>query len=91
MIAGLIVAMVVIVADQVSKYLILNGLLGEQIMIVYTSFFNVVRAWNTGVSFSMFNNYGGTGAILLSAAALVIVVFLLFWMKQEKSKIPAFL
>ena len=87
MIAGLIVAMLVIVADQVSKYLILNGLLGEQIMIVYTSFFNVVRAWNTGVSFSMFNNYGGMGAILLSVAALVIVVFLLFWMKQEKSKV----
>lgn len=37
--------------------------------------FNVVRAWNTGVSFSMFNNYGNLGAILLSVIAGVIVVF----------------
>ena len=32
-----------------------------------TSFFNLVPAWNTGVSFSMFNNLGGAGVYILSA------------------------
>lgn len=55
MLLGLIVAAVIVIADQLSKFWIMNEVLGEQIMIVYTSFFNLVRAWNTGVSFSMFN------------------------------------
>ena len=51
MLSGLIIAAVVIAADQLSKFWVLNHLLGEQAMIVYAPFFNVVRARNTGVSF----------------------------------------
>ena len=87
MLSGLIIAAVVIAADQLSKFWVLNHLLGEQAVIVYTPFFNVVRAWNTGVSFSMFNNYGNLGAILLSVIAGVIVVFLVYWLYQEKDKL----
>ncbi len=83
---GLLVALGVIVSDQLTKYLVLNFLLEERAGIVYTSFFNVVRAWNTGVSFSMFNNYGNLGAIILSAVAFMIVVFLVYWLKNEKSR-----
>ena len=86
MLSGLIIAAVVIAADQLSKFWVLNHLLGEQAVIVYAPFFNVVRAWNTGVSFSMFNNYGNLGAILLSVIAGVIVVFLVYWLYQEKDK-----
>lgn len=87
MLSGLIIAAVVIAADQLSKLWVLNHLLGEQTVIVYAPFFNVVRAWNTGVSFSMFNNYGNLGAILLSVIAGVIVVFLIYWLYQEKDKL----
>lgn len=87
MLVGLIVAALVLVADQLSKFWIMNDVLGEQIMIVYTSFFNLVRAWNTGVSFSMFNDYGNLGVILLSSMALAIVGFLLFWLAKEPSKL----
>lgn len=83
---GLLVALGVVVSDQLTKYLVLNFLLEERAGIVYTSFFNVVRAWNTGVSFSMFNNYGNLGAIILSAVAFMIVVFLVYWLKNEKSR-----
>lgn len=86
MLLGLIVAAAVIAADQLSKYWVLNHLLEQSIILVYTPFFNVVRAWNTGVSFSMFNNYGNLGALLLSAIALAIVVFLLFWLRGEKDR-----
>ncbi len=87
MLLGLSVALVVLAADQISKFWVLHELLGEQSVIVYASFFNVVRAWNTGVSFSMFNNYGNLGAILLSVIALVIVAFLLYWLKGEKDRL----
>lgn len=77
----------VIIADQLSKYAILNWVLNDYAGIKVWNVFNIVRAWNTGVSFSMFNDYGSLGAYVLSAAALVIVVMLLFWLKSEKNKI----
>jgi len=85
-IPGILIALCVVTADQLSKYWVLNDLLQERVMIVYSPFFNVVRAWNTGVSFSMFNNYGNLGAFLLSGVALAIVVFLLYWLYQEKNR-----
>lgn len=45
-----------------------------------TSFFNLVMAWNTGVSFSMFNDFGDLGAILLICFALGICGLFLFWL-----------
>lgn len=86
MLLGLCIALAVVAADQISKFWVLNELLGERIGIVYTSFFNVVRAWNTGVSFSMFNDYGNLGAILLSVVALIIIGFLIHWLKHEENR-----
>lgn len=87
MISGILVALAVVIADQASKFWVLNDLLQERVMIVYTSFFNVVRAWNTGVSFSMFNNWGNWGAVILSVVALTIVGFLLYWLYGEKIRL----
>ena len=84
-IVGLIVAFVVIVFDQVSKYLILDYLMQQGKYVEITSFFNLVSAWNTGVSFSMFNDLGNWGVYILSAFSLSVVLFLLFWLKKECS------
>ena len=86
MLLGFIIASIILVADQVSKFWVMTDVLGEQNVIVYTSFFNLVRAWNTGVSFSMFNDHGNFGAIALSVLALIIIVFLVFWLRKEQSK-----
>lgn len=86
MLFGLSVAIIAIVADQLSKYYILHEVLGSWAVINISPVFNLVRAWNTGVSFSMFNNYGSLGAWLLSGMALLIVSFLLFWLKSEKNR-----
>lgn len=87
MILGLVCAFLVIVADQFSKYAVLNWVLSDYNGMVVWKFFNIVRAWNTGVSFSMFNSYGSLGTYILSAAALAIVAMLLFWLKSEKDKL----
>lgn len=87
MILGLIWAFGVIVVDQLSKYWILHWFLGENAGVRIFDFFNIVRAWNTGVSFSMLNNYGSTGVWILTGLALVIVAMLLYWLKGEKNEV----
>ena len=86
MLLGLVIASLVIVFDQLSKYYILHHFLGLNSYIQFGDYFNVVRAWNTGVSFSMFNNYGNVGAYVLSGVAIAVVLALLKWLKTEKSK-----
>ncbi|MBQ9732291.1 MAG: signal peptidase II [Alphaproteobacteria bacterium] len=86
MFIGLNVALLVVFFDQISKYVMLNKVLGEHIMIYVAPFFNLVRAWNTGVSFSMFNNYGNLGAWVLSGLAIIIVGFLIYWLKSEENR-----
>ena len=86
MFLGLGFAFFVILADQLSKYFVLQWL-GVRAYEPLTSYFSVVRAWNTGVSFSMFNHYGHIGAYLLSAVAIVIVLMLFHWMKKEDNRL----
>ena len=85
MIIGLAVAIAVVIYDQFSKYLILDYLMEQGHKVEITSFFNLVSAWNTGVSFSMFDDLGNLGVYILSAFSLIVVAFLLFWMKKECS------
>lgn len=87
MLLGLSAALLVLIFDQTTKYYVMNHVLSEYGIISYSSFFNLVRAWNTGVSFSMFNNWGNLGIIVLSAVALTIVGFLLYWLYSEKVKL----
>ncbi|MBR1948557.1 MAG: signal peptidase II [Alphaproteobacteria bacterium] len=87
MILGLVVAGLVIVFDQLSKYYILHHFLGLNSYITFGDYFNVVRAWNTGVSFSMFNNYGNIGVYILSGVAIIVVLALLKWLKSETGKL----
>ena len=87
MFLGLSIAFAAVLLDQLSKYYMLNEVLGQSAIIVISPVFNLVKAWNTGVSFSMFNNYGSLGAVLLSGVALVIVGFLLYWLKNEANRL----
>lgn len=87
MFLGLCLAALVLVADQISKYYILNEVLEDRAMIIYTSWFNLVKAWNTGVSFSMFNDMGAWGTFLLSVLAISIIGFLVLWLQKEPSRL----
>lgn len=83
---GLAAAAAVIIFDQITKYWVL-GFLGVSAYIPFGDCFNIVRAWNTGVSFSMLNDYGNAGAWLLSGLAVVIVIMLFFWLRKENSRV----
>ena len=83
---GLAAAAAVIILDQITKYWVLS-FLGVSAYIPFGDYFNLVRAWNTGVSFSMLNDYGNAGAWLLSGLAVVIVIMLFFWLRKENSRV----
>ena len=83
---GLAAVAAVIIFDQITKYWVL-GFLGVSAYIPFGDYFNIVRAWNTGVSFSMLNDYGNAGAWLLSGLAVVIVIMLFFWLRKENSRV----
>ncbi len=76
----LALALVLVLADQITKVLI-TGLyeLGEGTPI--TSFFNIVRVHNTGAAFSFLADAGGWQRWLftgLSASASIFIVYLLY-------------
>lgn len=87
MLLGLVIAVLVVLADLVSKYFVLHHFLGVNPYVYINDYFNVVKAWNTGVSFSMLNDYGNLGVWLLSGLAVAIVIALFFWLKSENNKL----
>lgn len=87
MLIGLSIAIATLISDQLSKYWILNYVLDAYPYLKITSFFNIVNAWNTGISFSMFSSGSMAGKFILSAAALMIVAALLWWLFKEKNRL----
>ncbi|KJB96307.1 signal peptidase II [Skermanella aerolata KACC 11604] len=70
--------------DQASKWWMLEGvgMLANPRVIEVTSYFNLVMAWNRGVSFSLFWHEAEYMPYVLSAVALGIVAFLLSWLRK---------
>ena len=90
-IAALGMAALVMVLDQISKWLILVLLVPAQGIpggipqgITVTPFFNIVLVHNRGISFGLFNTGSSGGAWILTALALAIVVALLFWLRATQ-------
>jgi len=89
---GILIAIFFIVIDQITKILVFKRLaklsrqtLGLHRHIQITPFFNLVKVWNKGVSFGMFNNLP-FGKIILSLITLVIAIFVLYLLWKSKTK-----
>lgn len=85
MLIGIITSVLTIIIDQISKYFVSSHLLEGLQYLNVSHYFSFVRAWNTGVSFSMFSGNGAIGSFILSLIALIIVSCLFYWLKKEKS------
>ena len=83
---GLLVAVIAIGADQVTKWWIPHLSWTRPAIINVTPFFNVVLVWNRGISFGMFSNESMAGVWILSFLALIIVGFLFNWLRKAESK-----
>jgi signal peptidase II len=87
---GLIALAVVLVADQASKWWILEGLrlpdIGRIDLLPVLSF---TMVWNQGVTFGMFKAGGQWGPLLLAAVAAVIVAALGVWLRRAETRLVA--
>jgi len=91
---GFAVAAVAMVADQITKWWILfvalpcfSGPPGPWCVaqappIEVTGFFNLVMAWNRGVSFGLFAHEADVMPYVLIAVALAITGFLVVWLRR---------
>lgn len=77
---GAAVAVIAVALDQLSKTWILESVMNPPRVIEVTPFFNIVLAWNRGVSFGMFNDHGDYGPLVLTGLAIVIVIALSVWL-----------
>ncbi len=81
---GLALAALALVADRIVKVWLVD-LVSERGPMAVTSFFNVVYARNTGMSFSLFSSSGLWGRWLLVALSLAIVLALFVWLRRAQS------
>jgi signal peptidase II len=77
-----------VVADQISKELLLRTLLkaGSLISII-DGFFQLVVVWNSGVSFGLMNGDRALPAWVLSAVAIAVCVGLFVWLRRNDRRL----
>lgn len=87
---GVVAGLVVLVADQISKWWVLDVLdLPELRQVVLLPVLNLTMVWNHGVTFGLFNGLGSAGHIFLAAIALAVVAALGLWLRKAESALVA--
>ncbi|SEN56509.1 signal peptidase II [Bradyrhizobium sp. OK095] len=82
--AGILTAVVTLVADQASKLWLLNGFdLARKGVVQVMPFFDLVLAWNIGISFGWLQNDSQSAQIALMAVKAIAVVALAIWMARS--------
>jgi signal peptidase II len=83
---GLFIAFIVACSDLWLKKIIFNFLeINKNDNYQITSFFNLVKVWNKGVSFGMFNQLENSW-IIFSILQFSIALFLIIWLFLNKIK-----
>jgi signal peptidase II len=86
--AGVITAIAVLALDQASKFWLLRVFdIGHRGAVKVTPFFDLVLAWNTGISYGWFQNESATGQAILLAVKVVAVIILAVWMARSRTLI----
>ena len=85
---GLVAAVVVAAIDQAAKLWLLHGFgLTVRDRVPVTSFLDLVLAWNTGISYGLFQQTGPLGQWVLLALKVMAVVLLLIWLARTRSRL----
>jgi signal peptidase II len=86
--SGIIAAVAALVLDQASKLWLLYVFdIGRRGSVAVTPFFDLVLAWNTGISYGWFADQGPTGQAVMLAFKAVAVVVLAIWMARSTTKL----
>jgi len=86
---GIVIAVVSLALDQLSKFIVVEKVMRPEGVIetpFYTdklievfSFFQLRMAWNTGISFSLFN---GVDANVTAAVQIIVTCVVIWWLRQ---------
>ncbi len=87
---GLLAALLVLIADQASKWWVLEVLhLPERGQIPVLPVLNLTMVWNQGVTFGLFHLGGAWGPWLLAGVALAVVAALAVWLRRAENAVVA--
>lgn len=88
-IIGIAIATAMLVADQLSKWLILSEVLvpPDHLVVEVLPFFNLALVWNYGISFGIFA--AQRQPFMLVAMSSVILLVLLVWLYRNNSRLVA--
>jgi signal peptidase II len=85
---GIIAALAVLALDQASKlWLLFVFDIGHRGAVNVTPFFDLVLAWNPGISFGWFQNDSPPAQIILMVVKAVAVIVLAIWMARSRTLI----
>lgn len=74
-----------LIADQASKYWVIERMALEQRLFipVIDPYLNFAMAWNTGINFGLLGSDSDLMRYVLSGVAVLISVFVWFWVQRE--------
>ena len=82
---GIGMALAILVADQISKWWVLEVFnLPARISVPVLPFLNLTMVWNRGITFGLLSSDSTWSAVLLAAVALAVVVALTVWLWQAE-------
>jgi signal peptidase II len=85
---GVIAALATLVLDQASKFWLVRVFdIARRGTVKLTPFFDLVLAWNQGISFGWFQNDGPAAQIALMTIKAVAVVVLAVWMARSRTPV----
>ena len=85
--SGIVAGVLALIADQASKlWLLFVFDIGRNGAVRVTPFFDLVLAWNTGISYGWFQNDSPAGAAILLAIKALAVVLLAVWMARSHTR-----
>ncbi len=83
------VGVLVLILDQLTKWLILEVVMQPPRVIEVAGFLNLVLVKNPGISFGLLGGESAWKAWLLSVLAIGIVVGLVLWLRRSGGRMPA--
>ncbi|MFO1058946.1 MAG: signal peptidase II [Dongiaceae bacterium] len=86
---ALLLAALVVILDQLSKWWILAEVMNPPRELEVNGVFNVVLAWNRGISFSLFRSDSPLGPYLWAGLAAAVAVALALWLGRVNRTLPA--
>lgn len=86
---GLSLAALIFLLDQASKWFVLSQLMAPPKTLPITSFFNIVLAWNRGISFGLLSSSHPYSVWILALIAIAFASILALWVWRAETKLTA--